>query len=463
MIGRAGSTGRAGLLVGGLVVLLAVPAVAEETRAAIRSSRYDEDWRALCRVPTLRQNIVDRVKCLSLAPDFTLGLGGELRERMETVRDANWGLGGGDDTVFLHRALVHADLRWGDSLRFFGQLGRYDETGRDGGPDGTDLDRTDLAQGFIDISLPLAGGRITLRPGRQEMPLGASRLVSVRESPNARRSFDGVRGFWEASGHAWRVEGFHLRPVDIRAGAFDDRGDRDERLWGVQVARSGTVGVQAYALVAEAPRISYAWGAGDERRESFGTRIFGAAAGWDWDIEAVVQTGRVDDRDIRAWTVASDAGYRLALPWSPRLGLKADIASGDGDPADGRVGTFRAPYPKYPYFSEANLVSPANLIDLHPSVTIAPLDGVTIGVGVDLLWRQRTADAVYAAPFAPYAGTAGTAGRYIGRQAILDLGWRATDRLTLAGQYVRFTPGDALEAAGADEGDVFTLTAQYRF
>ena len=92
----------------------------------------------------------------------------------------------------------------------------------------------DLQQGFVDASLAIAGGRATLRAGRQEFTLGSSRLVAVRESPNVRRVFDGARVSWK-DGEA-RGEAFYLRPVAIERGAFDDEYDRDELLWGAQLA-----------------------------------------------------------------------------------------------------------------------------------------------------------------------------------------------------------------------------------
>ncbi|MCR2572501.1 alginate export family protein, partial [Salmonella enterica] len=82
--------------------------------------------------------------------------------------------------------------------------------------------------------------------------------------------------------------------------------------------------------------------------------------------------------DIRAWTLATDTGLRWTeLPLQPRLGLKADIASGDGNLHDGRLGTFNALFPKSAYFSEASLLAPANLMDVQPTLTLRLHDAVT--------------------------------------------------------------------------------------
>ncbi|WP_119419090.1 DUF1427 family protein [Desertibaculum subflavum] len=91
--------------------------------------------------------------------------------------------------------VVAADVRFRDVLRGFVQIGVLEQSGRDGGSGPNDIDHLDVMQASLDLSDGVAGGRATLRGGRQEMSLGSSRLVSVRESPNARHTFDGGRGF----------------------------------------------------------------------------------------------------------------------------------------------------------------------------------------------------------------------------------------------------------------------------
>ena len=57
-----------------------------------------------------------------------------------------------------------------------------------------------------------AGRPLLLRAGRQEMSFGSSRLVGVRESPNVRQSFDGLRATLGVEG--WLVDGFLTRPAE---------------------------------------------------------------------------------------------------------------------------------------------------------------------------------------------------------------------------------------------------------
>jgi hypothetical protein len=304
-------------------------------RPTIEPHRFDEDWRPLCD-PALQTAPADRLKCIPLAPATTLTLGGELRKRLEATYNPRFGLSQDRDSVLLHRALVHADLRVGQRARVFVQLGFFDQSGRDGRPAPTDINRLDVTQAFFDFNAPIAAGVGTLRFGRQELSFGSSRLVSVREGPNVRRSFDGGRAFWTGGGY--RADAFYVRPVAIEPGTFDDGRVDGEAFWGAYLTGPApgaeALKIDAYYLGYERVGAVFAVGIEDERRHTLGLRLFGAQDGVDWDIEGAVQVGTFGSQDIRAWTVASDVGYRFEnVPLKPRLGMKADVASGDSKPA----------------------------------------------------------------------------------------------------------------------------------
>jgi hypothetical protein len=65
----------------------------------------------------------------------------------------------------------------------------------------------------------------------------------VRDGPNIRLAFDGLRWTWQ--GPRLRLDLLALRPVDNRVGAFDDRSDRGTYLVGTDLdwpARTGAPG-----------------------------------------------------------------------------------------------------------------------------------------------------------------------------------------------------------------------------
>ncbi len=442
------------------LALAALPgaAMAQARRPEIGNLRHEEDWRAWCD-PVRRTEALDALKCVDLGGAATLTLGGELRERFEHVRNPAFGLEDrGEDQVLLHRLTVHADLRVGEQFRALVQIGDFRATTRRFGNGSTDRNAFDLAQGFVDLS----AAAFTMRGGRQEIDFGSGRLVSIREGPNVRRAFDGVRGFWQ--GRGWRVDALFVQPIAIGPAAFDDTTDGGQSLWGVY-ATTPDIGVgklDLYYLGLRRARAMFAIGAAREIRQSFGVRWFGQRGDVDWDVEGVVQTGRFGFERIAAWTVASNFGWRLAGPLAPRFGLKADIASGDARPRDARLGTFNALYPKLPYFTEANIVAPANLMDLQPGITIGPAKTLELAASVDLLWKHRRADAFYTTPFIAIPATRG-GGRWIGWQASLTADWQASPHLTLRAAYVRFKPGTSIRAAGGRTGDFVMTSAAFKF
>ena len=88
------------------------------------------------------------------------------------------------------RIYLHADLHVSRYFRSFVQFDAAKENGR---PVQRTFDQSapDLRQAFGDLILSAGTGSITLRAGRQELWLGPSRWLSVRDTANIHRSFDG--------------------------------------------------------------------------------------------------------------------------------------------------------------------------------------------------------------------------------------------------------------------------------
>lgn len=436
-----------------------------------KSLRYDEDYRYLA--DTSKQtDFWDPLKFIPLwdSPNFYLSFGGELRERMEYYSAPRFDL---DDErsngYLLHRILLHADLHLGPYLRTFVQFGSELQAFKDSPLSPTDVNHLDLHQGFVDINMPIAPEtdiNPTLRVGRQEIQYGSQRLVSVREPPNIRRSFDGFR--LDDNIGPIKLGALAVRPVNVQDGVFDDETNGHQALWGTYntfpVSALPGLNLDVYYLGFYNDQAKFGGIPGDEIRHSFGTRIFGAAGGWDWNWEFVGQVGNFHNENIRAWTAASDSGYTFkSVRWKPRLGLKADIASGDDNPKDHDLGTFNALFPRLGYFSEAALIAPSNFFDVQPSVTIQPWENVTFSLSWDVLWRETTNDAIYIEPNSPVKGTAGHGGNYTGNQIALDADWQINRHIDAKASYVHFFAGDALKSAGGKDVDFVMFSTDYKF
>ena len=460
-----------------VLAALALPAMAAEAPAVpgILNFRFDEDYSSFAD-PARRTGPMPGAKYIPIGDGGAyVSLGGELRERVEWYGNPDFGIGRApgaarNNSYLLQRALVHADLHVDDHVRVFVQLGHLSAFGQNRGSLGpVQDDRGDVVQAFADVGTAVGGGgRLTARIGRQEMAFGSGRLVSERDGPNLRRTFDGGRVFLVVPG-GYRVDAFVTRPVQPGRETFDDSSNRGEAFWGVYA--TGPTGLlpglsaDLYYFGYNRAQASFAQGSGFEQRHTIGGRLFGRRGGWDWDVEAAGQFGRFGGAAIRAWTVASDTGYTLAgQAGQPRFGLKVDVASGDGNSRDHTLGTFNALYPKVPYFTEAGLAAPANLIDVFPSIRVQPAEAVTVEVGWDVLWRQRTSDAFYRpAPFGPIKGTAGIGDAYVGHQVQVAGHWAITPNVDLKAWYVHFTPGATITRAGGNAVDFAASSLAFKF
>lgn len=383
------------------------------------------------------------------------GIGVALREQIEHASDDHLGSDGSADTVAQYRLLMNFDLQPWPDLRAFVELGAYAQSGRNGGSSPVDESAPDLHRGYFEWRS--SASMLALRAGRQEWTLGSGRLVSVRDGPNIRRTFDGAEITAQLGSMGLRA--LWGRPVRNLDGAFDDRHDDAQRLAAIQFDQTLTehATVEWYALDYARDAARFATGAANEARRSWGARVHGTHEEFDFNTEALWQTGRWGGQRIRAWTIANDFGWLFQeLPWTPRLGLKGDIASGDRNPQDRQLETFNALYPNPSYFSDAALIPPANLIDLQPNIRLSPSPRLNLAIGWNLLWKHRSEDAVYTTPvpLRPIDGSAGRRGS-IGQQLQVSGAWRASDHLSIEASAVRFNPGTALKGLQDERIDFF--------
>jgi len=439
---------------------LAVQA-SEPAPPPFRPDRTAEDNSHL-RVPANRGDWSDPYKFIPLDEHGSsyLSLGGEIRERLESLDAPRFGLAGANgDTYVLQRVLLHADLRLGASIRLFGQIGAHDAFGKDE-LNPPDEDHLDVQQLFVEIR-PAVG--ISARIGRQEMTFSPlQRFVSFRDGTNVRQNFDGGRLTWSRG--PWRLDAFLTRPVTVVRGTFDNDANRDQLFGGAYASRrlgsQAASALDAYWFFLDRDNLP----TGRERRHSLGLRYAGMRGRIDWDLEALHQFGRSGSREISAWAASGDLGYTLAAaPLRPRLGLRFDAGSGDGNPIDNRVGAFHPLFPSGPYFNEANLTSWTNLVGLRPSLLIRPEARLTLQAAVQFKWRESRLDAVYLGPSTPLAATRGNRAREIGQAFTMDATYQVNRNLALRAYYLWHEAGEAIARAGGRSVDFAMASATLRF
>ncbi|CAM5181430.1 alginate export family protein [Alishewanella longhuensis] len=103
-----------------------------------------------------------------------------------------------------------------------------------------------------------------------------------------------------------------------------------------------------------------------------------ATEGLTLNWEFALQFGRFNEQDIRAWTIASDTSYALKRYPLSGIGVSANIASGDKDPNDNKLGTFNPLLPRGNYFSELAILGPRNFYNIQPYLTFQPHPAVSV-------------------------------------------------------------------------------------
>ncbi|MEM7251109.1 MAG: alginate export family protein [Pseudomonadota bacterium] len=453
------------------VILLVVSmTVVAEPSVPYRKFRFDEDYGHLQGAGSAA-SALDAVKFIPLerTKDTYVSLGGSVRERYEYTGNPLFGDERQDERgVWLQRASAHADLHIGRQFRAFFELTSALEKGREGGPSPVDENRLDVQNAFVDVLFApsqLSTGR--LRLGRQEVQFGSGRLVDVREGTNVRRTFDGVRGFLQYPD--WELVAILAQPRRDEPGVFDDGTNDDETLWGVYGSTRSFVellgDVDVYYLGFRDERGAFVQGTGDEERHTLGLRVSKSTPSWDWNVEGAYQFGSFGAGDISAWTIASDIGVTFVdTPLSPRLGLRANIASGDDDATDPDLETFNPLFPRGNYFSAAAVLGPRNFFNLNPHLTVHISEDVSVSTNVNFFWRLEKTDGVYSPAGQIIRAPAPGAGRYVATSFSVELAWELSRHFDATATYARLEPGSFIRDTGEDDAiDFIELTVRFRF
>lgn len=435
----------------------AIPWTNDFSYLADPAKRTGAPWESLAYIP------------LGDDPGTYLSIGGEVRYTYNWWDHGRLGFSNADGVRNIAQRLrLHADLHVDDQFRAFVELGDNREFGATA-PTKPNVDWLDLQQAFVDLKFKAGDGSLTFRPGRFLMPLGNGKLVGLRDGPNVRFSYDGLRVSY-ARNDGTRLDLFYTRPVELVADddTFNDVSDESKRFAGaylshpLQSLKGATW--DAYAYEYDRDSAVYSNASGKEHRRTYGTRLAGKRGGWYYDVEGALQNGHVAGQDIRAWAVLSEGGYTFAgQPLTPKLWLRFNAFSGDDKAGDNTINTFAPAAPKMPLFSDAAWFNYMNLVDLFPAVDIHPVKDLTLTLGLDFMWRQSVHDGIYYGPsLAPMANPSSDA-RFIGTNAHLQAEWQLTRLLSLHVVYTHLKAGEAVKDAGGVDSNFVQSWLDFRF
>lgn len=253
-------------------------------RPMFQDIRYDEDWSVL--VSSLKGDLWDPIKFIRIDDQSYWSLGGEVRQRVDFWRNANFGyIPGRSMNAVMNRYQFHADLHVNKNVRAFGQFASALEGGKKGGPWPTDRNTAEVHQAFLEVM----GGngptnRWSLRFGRQEMAFGQSHFISTADFYNTRRAFDGVR--MQATRGNLEFNAVVAKPVQINNGAFDDDSDPNQMFSATSIfapspfTKGGRVALFYIGLTTH--QQYWQRGLGRDDRHTIGLRMTGQTGHWDY-------------------------------------------------------------------------------------------------------------------------------------------------------------------------------------
>lgn len=360
------------------------------------------------------------------------------------------------------------------------------------GVNNTHADQADFLQGYAawaDQNLFYSGLGAEVIAGRQTLNFGSRRLVARNNFRNTVNSFTGAR-LRLTDYKNWQFNGFVTMPVLRYPTAATDI-INEEHDWDKEDTHTLFSGgfLELYNL---------GWGINSEvylyhLDESDGTRnqtrnrryftpgmrffIKPAKSEFDFQLEAIGQLGTVrattaanDGRDLQhqAWYQHADVGYTFAMPWTPRLALEYDYASGDSNPNDGKDQRFDTLYGArrfdygptgiYGAFARSNINSPGYRIN------VAPRSDVQAILSHRVFWLASATDAWTTSGLQDRTGRSGD---FVGHQLDLSTRWDVNSSLNLETGWAHLFKGQfAKKAPSAPNGqdiNYFYVQSMLRF
>jgi hypothetical protein len=328
-----------------------------------------------------------------------LTLSANTRLRYETIEgQPRTGFNESDDLLSI-RTIVTGEYRTG-RLRLGAEL--YDSRAY-GGDAGTpittgEVNTLELVQAYIGYEVPDAfgpGTRLGLQAGRFTLNLGSRRLVAADDYRNTTNGYSGIRadlGLRDDLSATLIYTLPQIRLPDNRPDLVSnrvkfDRENFDLILWGGIAAKklAGKRGAIELSYFHLGERDSPKLATRDRSLDTIGLRVSRdpSAGHADFESETFYQFGSVraslvptaPKLDVSACFTHLEAGYTFEHPWSPRIALEFDYASGDGRGAkfsrfDTLFGMRRAdlaPAGLYNAVGRANIVATGLRVEATPS------------------------------------------------------------------------------------------------
>ena len=414
----------------------------------------------------------DALKFISLSKNRNsyASIGGEIRPRFEHFSNLKWDKNK-DEDYYSQRLALHTNFVFGKNIRVFGELYSGYTSHR---KKPVQYDEINLHQAFVEVIFPLVETQsLSFRFGRQEMGLGTTRLVGVREGPNIRRSFDASRVIYKSG--SLTLQAFYAKEVLPNFFPFDndftlfDSDVPNPSLWGIysQFVLGGLPGNnEVYYLGFESNSSKYSDISGKEMRHTVGLRRFGdIGKRLSFNTEVMYQFGTLGSATVSAFNIGTDTRYRLInTNWMPTFGLRLNWSSGDNNKGDDKLNTFNPLYVNPSFYGISANIIPLNLFSIHPSISISPSEKWNIRMDWGIFWRASKDDGLYALPRFLVREDDGITDKNIGNQFGLSSSYQVNRHLSLKLNMSYFIAGGYLEESGTSDNIFhFAPTVTFKF
>lgn len=400
-----------------------------------------------------------------------LDIGGEVRVRYHSEENhRGLGLTGRDDDFFLTRYRMFANLRVNEYFRLYGEYLYADSGGENFNNRPIEENRGEIQNLFLDTKLT---ENLNVRVGRQELLLGAQRLVSPLDWANTRRSFQGVRGTYK--GDTWTVDGFFVNPLNRNAANESKIDDANENVdfYGVYASRSdldiGTV--DAYYLGLDNSVLDFDY-------HTLGSRVAGSTdGGLLYEVEGGTQFGTNSPGfgDHSAAFFTGGLGRKLSIcthcgEWNPVVWFWYDYASGGDDvPAARGDDSFDHLFPlAHKYNGFMDLFGRRNLHDFNAQFITPVLGSKKVKL---LLWyhyfRLDEATTPYGVTLAPFNAANPAGDKELGHEIDVVFNINLNPRNNVLLGYSHFKAGDYFDTTAGvptnEDAQFFYMQYQSRF
>jgi hypothetical protein len=180
----------------------------------------------------------------------------------------------------------------------------------------------------------------------------------------------------------------------------------------------------------------------------------------DYTLTAACQFGNFGKDDIRAYGLATEAGYTFSCRMKPRIAAAVTYASGDEDPSDGDHNTFDGVFGAVDkFYGRMNLFSWMNLVDWQTGLSITPVKGVNVSLDYHWFRLAEKKDAWYYCNGKKMRwDKRGASGSTLGEELDLICKYRVNTWLELMAGYGIFFPGAFVENTGTHENAQWFFT-----